>query len=274
MKKHKEKMDDVYKGLKESITKETEKTEAFPRYVRVNLNKTTVEDIIQYFNTSEEYSYSEEPSELCFYKDPHLQDLLVFPRGANFHKHKLLVENKIILQDKSSCLSAHVLSAPKGKFVIDACSAPGNKTSHLSALMGNSGKIFAFEKDEKRFDLLKSFMNQRGCLNVYPIHTDFLQVITNEYKNVEYILVDPSCSGSGIINQQERKIDSQKNQKRIDALSQFQQKCILKAMEFPSVKRVCYSTCSIYEEENEHVVQSVLEANPSFKLVENILPQW
>jgi putative methyltransferase len=46
---------------------------------------------------------------------------------------------------------------------IDACAAPGNKTSHLSALMKNTGKIWAFDLDSRRLGLLKKLTGRAGC---------------------------------------------------------------------------------------------------------------
>jgi putative methyltransferase len=63
---------------------------------------------------------------------------------------------------------------------------------------------------------------------------------------------------------------------RLEGLAEFQRSCVLKAMSVPSIVRVVYSTCSIYEEENENVVRAVLAANPSFRLAsrEEVLPKW
>nr|KAJ3420926.1 putative 28S rRNA (cytosine-C(5))-methyltransferase [Polyrhizophydium stewartii] len=73
--------------------------------------------------------------------------MLVMPPNTDLHDDPLLVEGHIVLQDKASCFPAFLLRPPKGATVIDACAAPGNKTSHLSAIMSNTGTIFAFDKD-------------------------------------------------------------------------------------------------------------------------------
>lgn len=78
-----------------------------------------------------------------FGRDEHIPDLLLFPPDLQFVDDPLYHEGKIILQDKASCIPAFVLSPPATDrtVTIDATAAPGNKTSHLSALMQNKGKV-------------------------------------------------------------------------------------------------------------------------------------
>ncbi|KAI5128044.1 28S Rrna (Cytosine-C(5))-Methyltransferase [Manis pentadactyla] len=72
-----------------------------------------------------------------FLLDPLLPELLVFPVQTDLHQHPLYQAGHLILQDKASCLPAMLLAPPPGAHVIDACAAPGNKASHLAALLKN-----------------------------------------------------------------------------------------------------------------------------------------
>lgn len=78
-----------------------------------------------------------------FQKDEHIPDLLLFPSDSQWVEDELYKSGKIILQDKASCFPAQILAPPAldGAVVIDATAAPGNKTSHLSALMRGKGKV-------------------------------------------------------------------------------------------------------------------------------------
>lgn len=130
-----------------------------------------------------------------------------------FTDDPLYLSGKIILQDKASCFPAHVLAPPArdDAVVIDATAAPGNKTSHLCAIMQNKGKVravisiyrtkragvnlrrvlqlLAFERDRKRFGTLKTMLNKAHCSNVEAVNLDFLTALPNDpkYKSVTHM---------------------------------------------------------------------------------------
>ncbi|KAJ7347653.1 Putative 28S rRNA (cytosine-C(5))-methyltransferase [Desmophyllum pertusum] len=152
---------------------------------------------------NEESRYeSKNSADKKFMCDKHLSDVLVFPAGTDLHDHPLYVSGHILLQDKASCLPAHVLAAPPGSHVIDACAAPGNKSSHVASLMNNKGKIFAFDSDSKRLTVMQRLMRMASVECVTTRNCSFLEVdpLDVKYSNVQYIVVDPSCSGSGIVS--------------------------------------------------------------------------
>ncbi|KAI5172455.1 25S rRNA (cytosine2278-C5)-methyltransferase [Nematocida sp. LUAm3] len=189
---------------------------------------------------------------------------------VNWSKLKSYQNGYFFVQDLSSCLPAYVLDPPLNATVIDTCSAPGNKTTHLSMLMQNTGKIFAVEKDFERFKILRDMISKAGAENIISMNEDFLLIDKHKDQEVlsaTHILVDPSCSGSGL------HPDEEKDYNRLNNLTIFQQKILEKALSYPKAQKVVYSTCSLYEEENESVVQKVLERNQKFK-IEKILPQW
>ncbi len=243
---------------------------------------------------------------------------------------KMVKNGELILQGKSSCMPAHCLLVnEEGKCdggadmsaiferihqsdVIDACAAPGNKTTHLVALLNNDnnnnkdknkrgrGKVFAFEKDHKRAQRLRDTVDLYGCSKkVIVAKKNFLEVDVNDakYRNVRSILLDPSCSGSGTVQNRGDALmeyalkdgydsdngegeendleEEQTRKKRVMSLQKFQIDALSHAMRFPGVLRISYSTCSIYQEENEDVVQKVipLAKELGFELAK-CLPKW
>ncbi|OMJ18944.1 putative 28S rRNA (cytosine-C(5))-methyltransferase [Smittium culicis] len=205
----------VYASISESL-----KRDYIPRYVRVNYNKTTVDSVIEQFK-SEGYKYLEKikvsqfkqslkPKSKVFCTDEHLPEVLVFPPQTDFHLHDLYTSGSIILQDKASCFPAAILSPPQDSIVIDACAAPGNKTSHLSMLMKNTGSIIACDLDNYRLSTLVKQTGIAGCTNIDARNISFLDIDPESDfgKSVTHILLDPSCSGSGMVNKLEQLVDS------------------------------------------------------------------
>ncbi|XP_017343993.1 probable 28S rRNA (cytosine-C(5))-methyltransferase [Ictalurus punctatus] len=253
-----------------------------PRYVRVNTLKTTVEDVIDYLKR-DGFSYQGTASQLedlrslsgkTFMSDLHLRDLLVFSAKVNFHDHYLYKAGHIILQDKASCLPAYLLDPPVGGHVIDACAAPGNKTSHLAAIMKNKGKLFAFDRDTKRLSTMSTLLLRAGVTCHQLANEDFLKVdpLSPAYKDVKHILLDPSCSGSGMVCLHDGGSEEQ-DPERLKALAAFQLRCLNHALKFPKLQNLVYSTCSIHTQENEEVMSVCLEKNPDFRLI-HLLPEW
>ncbi|KAL6558307.1 hypothetical protein OROMI_018657 [Orobanche minor] len=102
-------------------------------------------------------------------KDDMVPDLLILPPVADLHKNPLVVNGSIFLQGKASSTAAVALEPKAGWEVIDACSAPGNKTVHLASLMKGKGKIVACELDEERVKLLKHIIELAGAKSILYI---------------------------------------------------------------------------------------------------------
>ncbi|KAM4570728.1 28S rRNA (cytosine-C(5))-methyltransferase [Fundulus diaphanus] len=254
-----------------------------PRYVRVNTLKTTVGDTVDYLKR-DGFCYRGQALKLenltlknkDFMMDLHLPELLVFSPKADFHDHFLYKAGHIILQDKASCLPAHLLNPPPGSHVIDACAAPGNKTSHLAAIMENRGRLFAFDLDGKRLATMSTLLLRAGVTCHQLANQDFLKVDPDgpQFKDVEYILLDPSCSGSGMVClRDDAAADQEEEKARLASLASFQLRCLNHGLRFPRLKRLVYSTCSIHSQENEEVITACLQQNPNVRLVP-LLAQW
>jgi putative methyltransferase len=207
------------------------------------------------------------------YVDKHVPDLLVLKPGAQIHDHELVKTGKLILQDKSSCFSALCLvegnKSPLRGNCLDACAAPGNKTSHLAASLA-SGKVVACDRNEKRLEMLDRRMKLLvSSGKVKTKHIDYLTTKPADYSNIKAILLDPSCSGSGIFTSLDRLADDDEEDggERIEHLSNFQLTALKHSMSFASVERIVYSTCSLHKEENEMVAQQALDSNSEWQLV-------
>ncbi|KAM6526846.1 hypothetical protein FSOLCH5_002930 [Fusarium solani] len=204
-------------ALKEQIERQSAGEEAnYPRWVRVNAVKSTLEDQLE--TTFSTYARAASIQEVVtksgkfLYIDPHVPNLLAITPGIDLTKTEAYASGKIILQDKASCFPAYLLD-PQSEDgdLIDACSAPGNKTTHLAAILKEhrpefdapEQTIYAFEKDPRRAQTLEKMVKTAGSRPMTQIGfgQDFLQVNpeSDKYKSVGALLLDPSCSGSGIV---------------------------------------------------------------------------
>jgi putative methyltransferase len=255
----------------------------FPRYVRVNTWRTTTLKVVDKLK---------QLGIECF-ADEHVPDLLVLPpaiTGRLKDESSLLESSHIVLQDKSSCFSALCMALGfdevtnrTGVDYLDACAAPGNKTSHLAALLANNQSptsssakkvkpttVYALDRNSQRLDGLKLRMakmlpaEENSHVKVLPELQDFLATTPADFSTVRGILLDPSCSGSGIFTALDRQADSTDEDEvasRMEHLSNFQVTALKHAMTFPSVQHIVYSTCSIHAQENENVVEQAVNAN-------------
>ncbi|KAK2581801.1 hypothetical protein KPH14_002274 [Odynerus spinipes] len=253
-----------------------------PRYVRVNTLLLSIDDAIRNFQNegwsllSEYTDYSSylkllsNLSDPYFTQDYHIPELLVFPPGTSFFNYASYKLGEIILQDKASCLPSYLLNPPIGSVVLDMCAAPGMKTSHLAAILKNQGKIYAVEIEKRRYQTLCEKLAETNSYCAAAINNDALSLDQKLCPDVEYILVDPSCSGSGMIDRPKiGNRDGIYESERLKNLQAFQVFLLRHALlNFPSVKRVVYSTCSINREENEDVIDEVLSnIGNAYKLV-------
>lgn len=203
-------------ALKEHIEASLYSNSQHPRWIRINTLKTTLED--QLATTFQGHQRVDSIEKVLsgsgrdIYVDEHIPDLVAVSPRFTFAKCNAYKSGDIILQDKASCFPAYLLDPQLSDGdVIDGCAAPGNKTTHLAAIISSRGhdasqahpSIYAFEKDTKRAKTLEKMVKTAGSDNFTHIHQgqDFLKVnpLDKTFSKVGAILLDPSCSGSGIV---------------------------------------------------------------------------
>lgn len=296
---------------------------------------------------------SAEGNQLVIYKDKNVENLYgVNPTRFPVITSSLYTSGRLIIQDRASCFPATILvhnlrelgvtlkpqhelapsSKPKSKSgaaadykgsiqLIDACSAPGNKTTHLTGLAlkyyqdllapQSAGKsaitakpkqhqsykfIAAFERSEFRAKTLSKMLSVAGASKYVSVNVqDFTRSNPRDFANVLGLVVDPSCSGSGIFGRKNAaplpKTDTEKQKEgdddheeeeeeededaqgmskeeedRLLKLAGFQYKVVKHALSFPKAQVVVYSTCSIHAHENEHVVDRLMNDNEVAKV--------
>ncbi|KAI0362260.1 NOL1/NOP2/sun family RNA met [Trametes cingulata] len=176
-----------------------------------------------------------------------------------------------MLQAASSFLPVIALSPQPGERVLDMASAPGGKTTHMAALMQNTGVIFANDANKARTKSLTANVHRLGCKNVVVCSYDgreFPKVIGG----FDRVLLDAPCSGTGVISK-DASVKTNKSERDFTLLSHLQKQLILCAIDSVQADSktggyLVYSTCSVTVDENEAVVDYALRKRPNVKLVD------
>ena len=163
-------------------------------------------------------------------------------------------DGKIYLQSLSSMIPPLVLDAKANENILDMCAAPGGKTSEICALSNNTVMITACEKNKIRTERLKYNLDKLGCKKVNILNNDSRRL--DNFLKFDKILLDAPCSGSGTLNLNEE--NNNFNEDLINRSVRFQTELLSKAFELiNSGGTIIYSTCSIFDEENDGVVDIV-----------------
>lgn len=179
---------------------------------------------------------------------------------------ELLAQGHFQVQDESSMQVAHVLDPQPGEFIIDACSAPGGKTTHMAQLMKNQGHIVAFDLYEAKLKRIQENAERLGISCIETIEDDARHIGALYKGKADRMLVDAPCSGIGVLR---RRADARwrKTESGVGELPALQLEILNGAV--PALKAggiLVYSTCTIEPAENQQVVEEFLKQHKEFVL--------
>lgn len=182
-----------------------------------------------------------------------------------------LTPGHAILQNLPSIICSKVLDPKENDIILDMCAAPGNKTTHLAQLMKDRGVLIALDKSEKRIQLLMNKIRQFALKSVQCYTYDAIKSVdkqkSHNYQAIpssppyrpetfDKILLDAPCSGFGNRPQLTNKM----SEKMISSYPIIQKKLLGTAIELlKSGGCLVYSTCTIFDAENEQVISWALE---------------
>merc|ERR1719290_116220 len=166
-----------------------------------------------------------------------------------------------ILQGASSLLPVMALAPQEGERVLDMAAAPGGKTTHIAALMKNTGMVLANDANRDRCKAVVCNCHRLGITNTVVCNKDGRK-LPKVMTGFDRVLLDAPCSGTGVISKDQSAKQS-KDDQDIHLCSHLQKELILAAIDCLDHKSktggyLVYSTCSILPEENENVVDYVL----------------
>ncbi len=177
------------------------------------------------------------------------------------------VAGHVYVQDLASMVPAEVLSPDPPGPVIDACAAPGSKTTQLAQIMGGEGVVLAVEKDPRRVRALVHNVVRMGCVNVIVHRGDAREVPVG----APYVLLDPPCSGEGTLHR-DPHARSTWTPAKTERFARIQASLLRALLDgLPVGGRLVYSTCTLSPVENEVVLNEVLDDR--FEVVRAV-PRW
>ncbi len=222
-----------------------------PKSFRVNTLKGRAEEVKERF-----HSYGIGIEEVPWYPDAFISEN---PEIGSALEHFI---GSIYLQELVSMLPPLLVREELGRagLVLDACAAPGSKTTQLAALMENQGVIVANDIAYSRIRALRFNLEKTGTLNTVITNYDLRHFPKMQF---DVILLDAPCSAEGTARKSPA-LFSTWSPRSIPGHARLQKQLIVKAFDLlaPGGSLV-YSTCTFAPEENEAVVSWLLEKRPA-----------
>ena len=184
---------------------------------------------------------------------------------ANDTVRHMFDKGLVTFQSPSSILAVKALGVTDGAQILDICSAPGGKAVYMSELCPH-GKVVACDLYPHRVALIQKYKNRMHTPNVKAVQADAC-VLNDEWKNTfDFVLCDAPCSCLGTFKKHP-DVFLNKDESCISELAATQRKILENAAKYLKVGcAMVYSTCTLFEEENENVVHDFLEKNVDFVL--------
>ena len=171
------------------------------------------------------------------------------------------------VQDPGAMATVNALDIGEGWCVLDACAAPGGKSSQLASKIGDGGFLFANEYLPRRAKIIVGNLERLGVRNAVVTSLD-----TKEFPRMfsavfDLVLCDAPCSGEGMFRKYESAV-SEWSEENVLLCSKRQKEILANCA--PLVKAggyLLYSTCTYSKEENEDVISDFISKHPDFFIV-------
>lgn len=180
-------------------------------------------------------------------------------------KSEMYKQGLITIQDQASILVAQILNPKPDSKVLDMCSAPGGKLTHLGAIMQNTGTLIGYEISAKKIPLIQQNIDRLGLNNITLIAEDATKI--NQPEEYNYILLDAPCSGFGVLKRKP-EIKLNINPKSLVEIVQIQANLLETAyLNLKHGGEMVYSTCTINQSENQQQIQQFLAKHQDMTII-------
>lgn len=192
------------------------------------------------------------------------EDFLILEKAKNIEQLDLFKQGYFTIQDEGAGLIAKVVNPKPNEVILDACSSPGGKTTYMAELMEDKGEIIAWDLHSHRVKLVEETAKRLG-IHIIRTQCQDATIYKEEYKEkFDKILLDVPCLGIGVLK---RKPDIKWKRKPedIEEISNIQKNILQTCSKYvKSNGQIVYSTCSIFSEENDKIIDEFLQKNPDF----------
>jgi 16S rRNA (cytosine967-C5)-methyltransferase len=192
---------------------------------------------------------------------------LVLEKAPPLAEEGLFQQGLYFVQDEASQIIPHLLSPRPGERVLDACAAPGGKTTHLAQIMKDEGEIAALDLHASKMRLIRENCARLGISRVTALEADSSRPLPFPGgKAFDRILVDAPCTGLGILH---RNPEAKWRRKSGDILRlrRLQDAILGNVSSWLKPGGVLvYSTCTLAREENDEAIDAFLHAHTDFGL--------
>ncbi|HHP7232060.1 MAG TPA: 16S rRNA (cytosine(967)-C(5))-methyltransferase [Xenococcaceae cyanobacterium] len=228
--------------------------------LRVNLLKTSVTAVAQAFQAQG----------ISVSTLPYLpQALRINDSVGNITRLPGYQEGWWIVQDSSAQLVTQLLDPQPGEIILDACAAPGGKTTHIAELMGDRGTIFASDRSVKKLQKVQNNATRLGIKSIQTLAADSRNLGAFIAKNAllcDRALLDVPCSGLGTLHKRP-DLRWRQTPAQIEELSRLQRELLKQVAQ--SIRHrgiLVYATCTLNPPENEQVIESFLQSHETWSI--------
>ncbi|XP_064113822.1 probable 28S rRNA (cytosine-C(5))-methyltransferase isoform X2 [Macrobrachium nipponense] len=168
-----------------------------------------------------------------------------------------------MIQGAASFLPVMALAPKEGEKILDMCAAPGGKTTHIAAIMRNSGMLVCNDLHRDRVKALVGNLHRMGITNATITCKDGRTFPKMMPLFFDRVLLDAPCSGTGVISK-DQGVKTRKDLKDIQRCGHLQKELLLAAIDAThkfdgQSGYIVYSTCSVLIDENESVIEYALQ---------------
>lgn len=232
--------------------------EPAPLYARVNTLKIKRDELLKML---QDEGVNAKPCE-------RLAECILIENASSLGLNKLTKRGLFVIQDLASQLVSYFVDPKPDEKILDACAAPGTKTTHIAQLAKDEAKIVATDINSSKLKLLSDSAIRLGIKSITIAQSDLTSQIPFDENSFDKVLVDAPCANLGLLRRHP-EIRTKRKPIDITEIAKLQLTMLNSVAKLVRAGGfLIYSVCSISSEENEGVITNFLNDNPNYEVAE------